>query len=37
MKNLKTIGIVAALALGLTTAAFAKPAELQTLDRKSVV
>jgi hypothetical protein len=32
MKNLKTIGIVAALALGLTTAAFAKPLELQTLD-----
>ena len=32
MKNLKTVGIVAALALGLTTAAFAKPLELQTLD-----
>jgi hypothetical protein len=32
MKSLKTIGIVAALALGLTTAAFAKPLELQTLD-----
>jgi opacity protein-like surface antigen len=32
MKNLKSLGIVAALALGLTTAAFAKPLELQTLD-----
>jgi opacity protein-like surface antigen len=32
MKNLKAIGIVTALALGLTTAAFAKPLELQTLD-----
>jgi opacity protein-like surface antigen len=32
MKSLKTIGIVTALALGLTTAAFAKPLELQTLD-----
>jgi opacity protein-like surface antigen len=32
MKNLKTIAIVAALTLGLTTAAFAKPSELQTLD-----
>jgi hypothetical protein len=32
MKNLKAIGIVAALTLGLTTAAFAKPLELQTLD-----
>ena len=37
MKNLKTIGIVAALALGLTTAAFAKPAELQTLDSAGAV
>jgi opacity protein-like surface antigen len=32
MKSLKSFGIVAALALGLTTAAFAKPLELQTLD-----
>jgi hypothetical protein len=32
MKSLKSLGIVAALALGLTTAAFAKPLELQTLD-----
>jgi hypothetical protein len=32
MKSLKTIGIVTALALGLTTAVFAKPLELQTLD-----
>jgi opacity protein-like surface antigen len=32
MKNLKSLGIVAALALGLTTAALAKPTELQTLD-----
>jgi hypothetical protein len=37
MKNLKTIGIVAALALGLTTAAFAKPSELQTLDSAGAV
>ena len=37
MKNLKTIGIVAALALGLTTAAFAKPAELQTLDSAGAI
>jgi hypothetical protein len=32
MKNLKSLGIVAAIALGLTTAALAKPAEVQTLD-----
>jgi hypothetical protein len=32
MKSLKSLGIVAALALGLTTAAFAKPLDLQTLD-----
>jgi opacity protein-like surface antigen len=32
MKNLKSLGIVAALALGLTTAAIAKPLDVQTLD-----
>ena len=32
MKSLKSFGIVTALALGLTTAAFARPLELQTLD-----
>jgi hypothetical protein len=32
MTSLKSLGIVASLALGLTTAAFAKPLELQTLD-----
>jgi opacity protein-like surface antigen len=37
MKNLKSLGIVAALALGLTTAAFAKPLALQTLDSAGAV
>ena len=32
MKNLKVIGVAAALAFGLATAAFAKPVDLQTLD-----
>jgi opacity protein-like surface antigen len=37
MKNLKTIGIVTALALGLTTAAFAKPIDVQTLDSAGAI
>jgi hypothetical protein len=34
MKNLKSLGLITALALSLTTAAFAKPTDLQTFDGK---